>query len=177
LLGPGDVLRVSVWRHPEFSGDFPVDPGGALVHPLYQTVKVGGLPLTVAKGLLRDLLLTYDQSVQLTVEPLWPVAVTGEVRLPSLYRLPQGTTIAQAVALAGGATERGDERHVRVIQRQGRTTVNLTRDDAATRDLAIGSGDQVVVRARSHFNFVSDLVVPLTSIMTAITSLLILSRQ
>ena len=175
-LGPGDVLRISVWRHPELSGDFAVDPGGALTHPLYQSVKVGGVPVAVAKGRLRELLLTYDQTVQLTVEPLWPVAVTGEVRLPSLYRLPQGTTVAQAVALAGGATERGDLHHVRVIQRQGRMTVNLMRDDARTRDIVMASGDQVLVQARSHFNLLNNLVVPLTTVTTAITSLIILAR-
>jgi protein involved in polysaccharide export with SLBB domain len=159
------------------SGEFVVGAGGALIHPIYQAVSVVGVPLAVAKGRLRELLLTYDQAVQLTVEPLWPVTVAGQVRLPTLYRLPQGTTIAQAVALAGGATERGDLRHVRVIRRAGSVTIDLAGDDASTRDVAIASGDQVLVRAKPQFNVVRDLIVPLTSVTTAITSVIILSRQ
>ena len=42
VLRPGDMLRITVWRHPEMSGDFAVAPDSTLVHPLYQAVRVAG---------------------------------------------------------------------------------------------------------------------------------------
>src|SRR2546427_10563039 len=80
VLRPGDVLRITVWRHPEMSGEFVVAPDSTLVHPLYQVVKVAGAPLPVVKERLRGLLATYEQDVQLVIEPLFPVTVAGEVR-------------------------------------------------------------------------------------------------
>ena len=41
--------------------------------------------------------------------PLLVVDVAGAVRRPGLYRLPQGSRIAAAIARAGGATRRADE--------------------------------------------------------------------
>ncbi|MGH7648806.1 MAG: polysaccharide biosynthesis/export family protein, partial [Gemmatimonadaceae bacterium] len=40
VLHPGDEVRITVWRNPELSGDFPIGINGALVHPLYQAVPI-----------------------------------------------------------------------------------------------------------------------------------------
>src|SRR3989449_7549950 len=106
-LRPGDVLRINVWRHPELSGDFVVAPDSTLVDPVYQVVKVAGLPLSVVRERLRGVLSTYEQGVPFVLEPVFPVTVAGEVRQPNLYRLPDGTTFAPAIAQAGGATGTG----------------------------------------------------------------------
>src|SRR5689334_24681986 len=91
-LRPGDMLRITVWRHPELSGDFAVAPDSTLVHPLYQTVKIAGAPLSTVRERLRGLLVTYEQGVEFVIEPLFAVTVAGEVRQPNLYQLPQGTS-------------------------------------------------------------------------------------
>src|SRR5256714_7908671 len=116
-LRPGDVLRINVWRHPELSGDFVVAPDSTLVDPVYQVVKVAGVPLSVVRDRLRAVLSTYEQGVPFVLEPVFPVTVAGEVRQPNLYRLPEGTTFAQAIAQAGGATELGRVKKVTVIRR------------------------------------------------------------
>jgi polysaccharide export outer membrane protein len=173
-LAVGDALRIMVWQHPELSGDFVVGRDSTLVHPVYQSVKVGGQTQAVARDRIRALLVTYEQGVQLTVEPLWPVAVVGEVRLPTLYHFPPGTTVAEAVALAGGPTDRGKMHDVKVVGRQGRKSVDLTVDDARTRNIMVASGDQVHVPRRSEF--VNNVVVPVTGLLNAVISLIILSQ-
>ena len=176
-LYPGDALRITVWRHPEFSGDFTVGADSALIHPLYQTVKVAGMPLAVARERLRSILVTYEQDVRLTVEPLWPVSVGGEVRAPNLYRLPLGTTVAQAVGLAGGPTDRGRLDRVRVVRRQGTLTLDLTLDQARAPGIAVASGDQVLVGRRSGFNFLREVLVPLASVTGAVAAIINVSRR
>jgi protein involved in polysaccharide export with SLBB domain len=176
LLRPGDALRITVWRHPELSGEFVVAPDSTLVHPVYQVVKVAG-PLPMAKERLRRLLTTYEQDVQLVMEPLFPVTVAGEVRLPNLYRLPQGTTMAQAIAQAGGPTELGSLGNVRVIRRDSAIAINLASGYSRYEALAIASGDQVLVARRSSFNLVRDVLVPLTSVTAAVAAILAYTRR
>lgn len=171
-LRPGDALRINVWGHPELSGDLAVAPDSTLVHPVYQAVKVAGSPLSIVQERLRDLLATYEQDVQFVIEPLLSVTVAGEVRQPNLYRLPQGTTFAQAIAQAGGPTELGRLDKVQVIRRDSAVTVNLGRGYSRYESLPIASGDQILVARRSGFNFLRDVLYPLTSLTAAVAAIL-----
>ncbi len=177
VLRPGDVLRISVWRHPEMSGEFVVAPDSSLVHPLYQVLKVAGAPLPVVKERLRGLLATYEQDVQLVVEPLFPVTVAGEVRTPNLYHLPQGTTFSQAIGQAGGLTEAGRLDKVRVIRRDGEMVVDLARGYSKYEALPIASGDQILVGRRSNFNVLRDALYPLVSLTAAVAAVLAYAKR
>jgi polysaccharide export outer membrane protein len=177
VLRVGDALRITVWRQPELSGEFVVATDGTLMHPVYQGVNVAGAPVSVAKERLRSLLTTYERGVQLVIEPLFPVTVAGEVRQPNLYRLPQGTTFAQAVALAGGPTELGRLDKVRVIRRDEAMMINLGSGYSRYEALTIASGDQVFVARRSGFNVLRDVLYPLASLTAAVAAVLAYSRQ
>jgi protein involved in polysaccharide export with SLBB domain len=176
-LRPGDVLRINVWRHPELSGDFVVAPDSSLVDPVYQGVKVAGQPLYVVRDRLRGVLSTYEQSVPFVLEPLFPVTVAGEVRQPNLYRLPEGTTFAQAIAQAGGPTELGQLNKVSVIRRDSTMMINLGSGYARYQGLVIASGDQILVGRRSNFNLVRDALYPLASLTAAVAAILAYSRS
>jgi polysaccharide export outer membrane protein len=176
-VSPGDILRITVWRHPELSGEFPIAGDGTLLHPLYQRVQVVGVTLGVAKERLRELLATYEQDAQLTLQPLFPVSVGGEVRQPNLYRLPEGTTVAQAVATAGGPTERGRLDRVRLLRGQRVINFDLTSGVARTEGDRIVSGDQILVARQSNFSFVRDVIVPVTSVTAAVAAMISVSRQ
>jgi protein involved in polysaccharide export with SLBB domain len=176
VLRPGDMLRLSVWRHPELSGDFLVAPDSTLVHPLYQRVQVAGVPLPVVKERLRALLATYEQGVEFAIEPLFAVTVAGEVRQPNLYRLPQGTTFAQAIAQAGGPTELGRLDRVHVIRRDSAMVIDLARNYSRYERLPIASGDQVLVARRSDSNVLRDVLYPLASLTAAVAAVLAYSR-
>jgi len=155
-LRPGDMLRVNVWRHPELSGDFAVAPDSTLVHPLYQTVKVAGTPLTVVRARLLGLLAPYEQ--------------------PNLYQLPQGTTFAQAIARAGGPTELGRLDEVHVIRRDRTMVINLAQDYSRYEGVPVASGDQVLVARRSNYNFLRDFLYPVASLTAAVAAVLAYSR-
>src|SRR5436309_12415989 len=175
-LRPGDVLRINVWRHPELSGDFVVAPDSTLVDPVYQVVKVAGVPLSVVRDRLRAVLSTYEQGVPFVLEPVFAVTVAGEVRQPNLYRLPQGTTFAQAIAQAGGPTELGRLDRVHVIRRDSAMVIDLARYYSRYERLPIASGDQVLVARRSDSNFLRDVLYPLASLTAAVAAVLAYSR-
>lgn len=177
VLRPGDVLRITVWRHPELSGEFTIGPDSVPVHPVYQVVKVGGASLGVVRERLRGLLTTYERDVQLVIEPLFPVTVAGEVRQPNLYRLAEGTTVAQAIALAGGPTEQGRLDKVRLIRRDGETAMDLVRNYSRYETLPVASGDQVLVARRSGFNVLRDVVLPVASLTAAVAAVVSARRS
>jgi protein involved in polysaccharide export with SLBB domain len=177
ILRVGDALRINAWRQPELSGEFVIAADSTLMHPVYQGVKVAGAPISAVKERLRSVLTTYEQDVQLVIEPLFAVTVAGEVRQPNLYRLPQGTTVAQAIALAGGPTDLGRLDKVRVIRRDGAMTINLGSGYSRYEALTITSGDQILVTRRSGFNLLRDVMYPLASLTAAVAAVLAYSRQ
>ena len=145
ILRPGDALRITVWRNAELSGEFSVAGDGTITHPLYRTVRVGGVPLSAAELRLRTFLLQFENNPEFVVEPLLHVAIGGEVVRPNLYTLRPETSIADAVALAGGPTDRGKLNHVRLLRDGTETVLDLTKPQAGAATLPIHSGDQILV--------------------------------
>jgi polysaccharide export outer membrane protein len=148
LIGPGDILRVVVWRQPELSGDFPVAIDGSLKHPLFRNVFVDGLTLSEARQRIAGVLVAFTQNPQFIVEPLFRVAVGGQVRAPQLLSVPRETSVLQAVQMAGGPAEDGRMDRVRLIRRGRETTFNLTNLTGADAQTLVSSGDQIIVPAR-----------------------------
>lgn len=174
-LHPGDIARVTVWRRPDMSGDFPVDADGTLKHPLFQHVVVGGVPLSEARQHMRDYLSTFDQDPQFVLEPLLRVAVSGEVRAPNLYSLPRETTISQAIALAGGPTERGRLDRVRLIRGDKQITIDLLSPTDRIGREVVHSGDRIVIGRKR--DWLRDYAAPVASLLTVAVSLATLLRQ
>src|SRR5918993_3662261 len=117
MLAPGDSVRVTVWRKPEMSGDFIVGPDGTITHPLYRTVRVGGVPFTTAEVNIRNFLARFEQDPQFVMEPLVRVAISGEVGRPQVFAVRPETSIGEAVAQAGGPNQFANRNHVRVLRK------------------------------------------------------------
>jgi len=164
-LRPGDLVRLTVFRQPELSGDFPVSAEGTLQHPLLADVRVVGITRAAIRERLREALARYVRDPSFVFDFLYRVAVTGEVRLPNLLNLSPETTLGQAVASAGGVTENGLLSRVHLV-RDGRDQVlNLQSPDPAVAAMRVQSGDQLRVSRRT--NLLRDYVGPLASIVAA----------
>jgi protein involved in polysaccharide export with SLBB domain len=174
MLAPGDSIRVVVWRKPEFSGDFVVAPNGTITHPLYRSVQVGGVPLATAEANLRRFLSRFEENPEFVMEPLVRVAVSGEVDRPRVYALRPETTIAEAIANAGGTTVNGARDRVRVLRQdqsggQRELVIDLNDPAEGAGLTPVASGDQIlVVRKR---NFFREVLVPALGIIGSVASL------
>lgn len=164
-LLPGDQIRITVWRKPEMSCDCTVAGNGTVIHPLYREVAVAGVSLNVVEERLRAYLTRYEQNPQFVIEPLVKIVVGGEVRTPNIYSVPPETTISQAIALAGGTTERGQLHKVKVIRDRQEIRLDITRPDSDTAMLQIRSGDQILVGRRGSSPL--ELIAPISSTIAA----------
>jgi protein involved in polysaccharide export with SLBB domain len=175
VLHPGDAIRITVWRQPDLTGEFWIAADSSVRHPLYQTLKVAGVPLDTVRARLTMFLSRFQETPQFVIEPLFRVAVGGEVNQPGLYTFRPEITIAQAVVLAGGLTPRARWEDVRLL-RDGLTySADLTRPERGLAQAPIHSGDQIVVlpRRRALYSF----LVPSATLVTTVVTLLTVLRQ
>lgn len=106
-VGVGDVIDVETFSHDDISGEFTVDPTGAIVFPLLGSVRVGGKTPAEVAALLESLLeKDYYVDVQLRVEmevfASQPVTLLGEIQKPGTYYLEGRTSLTELLAKAGG---------------------------------------------------------------------------
>jgi polysaccharide export outer membrane protein len=174
VLTPGDSVRIVVWRKPEFSGDFVVAPDGSITHPLYRTVRVGGVPYATAEANLRRFLAGFEENPQFVMEPLVRVAVSGEVGRAQLFAIRPETTIGEAVARAGGAREEGAPSRTRVLRltpsgSQEQFVVDITNPQDGAANMRVRSGDQIIVPTKK--SFFKDVLLPTLGVIGSIASL------
>jgi polysaccharide export outer membrane protein len=150
-LQPGDVIKLSIWRELEMSGEFLVHEDGTAVLPrLGPVVVVGKEP----EALKRELIEEYSKTLRnpsIEIILLRRVTITGEVRSPGLYPVNPTMSLTDALALAGGASPTADREKVVLIRGDERTTFNVE-EALSIQDLSLRSGDQLYVPQRSWFS-------------------------
>jgi len=175
IIGPGDQVRIVVYRQPELSGDFAIASNGTIVHPLYREVQVTGVPISVVEDRLRTFLTKYVTNPQFVILPLVKVIVAGEVKAPNVYPVPPETTVQQVVAQAGGPTDRGALDDVRMVRDRQEVRIDLSRPNSEAANLQIRSGDLILV-GRQGASF-RDYIAPVTSSLGLVVSLITLFRR
>src|SRR2546430_2879919 len=108
LLGPEDVLVVTVWRNQDLSRDVVIRPAGLISMPLIGDVPAAGLTANkLAKRIaerLEGFMAPPTVSVQVKEVNSYFIYVLGQVVKPGKYPLKSYATVMQGVSLAGGFT-------------------------------------------------------------------------
>jgi polysaccharide export outer membrane protein len=169
LIGPGDVLQITVWDHPELTlptGQFRdaevsgqlIDEDGYFFYPYVGKIRADGRTVAELRDFLTEELGTYINDPQLDVRVVdfrsKKVYVVGEVNVPGVLALDDlPLMVADAISLSGGLTNDAYKSGVN-ISRDG-TIYEI--DLKAMYDLADGSqnlmlkhGDIVNVLDRSQ---------------------------
>jgi polysaccharide export outer membrane protein len=158
LIGPGDLLRITVLRESELDQKVRVLDSGEITLALAGNVAVRGLSPAEAALQIADkyregkFLLHPVVSVFVEEYATETVTILGQVAHPGTVRLAAPRTLIDVLALAGGLTEYAD-RHI-VIQRAGKNGEPAERiraflpnraDDALNADVLVRPGDTVIV--------------------------------
>lgn len=174
MLAPGDVLRVTVFRKPELSGEMEVAADGSLQHPLYREVRVTGLGDAQLDARLREFLMRYESEPRFMYEPLMRVTVGGEVRQPVQALLRPSTTAFQALVAAGGATPQARINRVLLLRDGATSTLNLSPGHPDSR-FPVRSGDVLVLERRPAS--VREYLAPAASVVAALAAIINLTRK
>lgn len=167
-IQPGDLIRLVIWREPDWSGSWTVPADGIVVFPRLGPRNVTGQRV---EELRQNLLADYAEflinpSIQFDVQR--KVQVLGAVRQPGIYTLDPTMTLIDALAMAGGVMPDGRQDRVE-LRRSGSVTLVLL-NDAPLADSPVRSGDQLFVPERS---FVSRNASATVAMITGAIGLLI----
>ena len=123
VLGPGDQLVIDVYGASQESLKLTVSPDGDITIPEIGPVHVNGLTVSAAQAKIRNKLGGYYQSSEIKASlgqtRTIMVNVMGEVRVPGTYTLSAFATVFHALYMAGGISNLGTLRSIKVF-RQGR---------------------------------------------------------
>jgi polysaccharide export outer membrane protein len=154
-IGPGDVLRVSVWEEPQLTTNaIVVRPDGKISIPLVSDLMVAGLTPQSAEKLLTEELVKFVKHPRVTiiVEEIHSriVYVTGEVQHPGAYPMIGPMNVVQLISRAGGTTEFAKKKEVYVLHQDSgpRTKVNyqlVLEGKHLEENIGLEPGDTVVV--------------------------------
>ncbi len=146
-LGPGDRLKVTIFGHPQESGEFEVDGSGNLAYPLLGRVPARGKTLPALQEIIRvelDRKFIVDPRVSIEVLNYRPFYIYGEVNRAGSYPFVSGLTIRRAVAIAGGFTRRARREPVTLIRERENGVEKLTSEI----DIPVLPGDIIEVPRR-----------------------------
>ena len=180
---PGDILRIEVVEDPSLNREVLITPDGSLSFPFAGSIGVSGRSVDQ----IRDQLVaglrpqfTADPTVFVSVARLAPepplltgplgpvdtgpvepftidVYLTGEINSPGGIQVEPGTTILQAIAIAGGLTRFAADRRIelRRADASGRIVRYKYEIDGKTRSIyratPLAAGDVIVVPERRLF--------------------------
>jgi polysaccharide biosynthesis/export protein len=108
VLGPSDVLRISVWHNPDLSADPIVRPDGTITMPLIGDLRAAGMTPTQIRQQIEQRLKTFvkDEAAIVTVAVTainsYRFTLTGNVEKAGAYTTNHYVTVLEALTLAGG---------------------------------------------------------------------------
>lgn len=120
-IGPGDVLEISVWQHPELDRIVTVRPDGRMSFSLIGDVNANGLTPAKLDEVITRSLSEYVQKPEVTVVVTSiksnQIIILGQVTRPGAYPMEESLTVLEAVAIAGGYTESAGLSRVTITRR------------------------------------------------------------
>jgi polysaccharide export outer membrane protein len=123
VIGPEDVLQITVWKNESLSRVLPVRPDGKISLPLLHDVQAAGLtPMQLQEKLataLGEFMPNPEVSVTVSDVRSYRISVLGEVQKPGVLQLKSDTTVLEALALAGGFRDFASPSKIMILRKNG----------------------------------------------------------
>ncbi len=119
-LGPDDVIAIEVRRHPEFSGEYPINSEGKIEYKFVGDIYVAGLTKNQLRDRLESILSEFIVAPEIDVRIMKYLSkvfyVVGEVNRPGKFYMQGNTiTVREALVQAGLPNQFSATRKCRLI--------------------------------------------------------------
>jgi len=157
LIGPEDVLEISVWKEDDLQKEVLVRPDGGLTFPLIGQVNAAGRTVESLTEEITKRLEHYITKPVVTVGVRQvggnKIYVVGKVNRPGEFATGRYVSVMQALTMAGGLTPYAANTKVKILRRNadGNTTALSFNYDEITdgknleQNVLLQNGDVVVV--------------------------------
>ncbi len=129
IIGPGDVLDISVWKDEALTKEVVVLPDGRFSFPLVGQIQAGGRTLSDLRDELEEKIKPYVPEPTLSVSirqvNSMLVYVIGRVNGPGRFVLNTNVNVLQALAMAGGLNPFAKKDKIRIFRRDGGRNIIL----------------------------------------------------
>ena len=146
-LDSGDKLRVFVYAQPSLSRIYTIDSEGFISVPLVGNIQARGTSTRGLEATLKARLgaeFVRDPHVTVDIQQYRPFFILGEIRSAGQYPYVGGLTVDAAVAIAGGFSDRANERKVQITRRISGGVEKLE----VPGDAEVRPGDTIFVKER-----------------------------
>ena len=156
LVGPGDVIDVSIWKDEALTKSLVVLPDGKISFPLIGEMQASGRSLGDIKAEVEEKIKPFvpEPTVSVEIKQInsMLVYVIGRVNQPGRFIVNTNVNVLQALAMAGGLNPFAKRDKIRVLRKNGEKTITFPfrYDDVVEgarleQNIVLVRGDVVVV--------------------------------
>lgn len=153
VIGPEDILFISVWREDTLTHQYGVRPDGKITVPLIRDVQAAGLTPERLGDQLTQALGEYFTKPEITVTVVQVNSkkffITGEVNRSGQYPLVTPITVFDALNGAGGFRDFANKKGIVIIRGTQRIKFNyeeVLKGKKLEQNIFVENGDTIVVK-------------------------------
>jgi len=169
VLGPEDIVSISVWGNKELTSEMPVRPDGTISFPLIGDIMARGLtPAQLKKEVstrLRDFITDASVTVIVVEVNSINISVAGEVKDPGTYKINRPITLLHLFSMVKGFTDRADLRKSYLLRDGQKMNIDiyaLVRESDFSQNVQMKSNDLVFIQDNfeSRINIMGEIENP-----------------
>lgn len=173
LISSNDVLEITVYQEPDLSVTLRVAQDGTINFPLLGKVDAAGFTERQLEKSITDLLTKdylVNPQVSILIKEYAKVSLLGQVKNPGSYEMKESLSLTQAIALAGGYSEKADINRVKVIRTKDnkKETILVSIDDIMNKevpDFMLEANDVVVIEEYGQLSIMGQVKNPGSFVM------------
>lgn len=156
VLGPEDILEISVWKDEALTKQVIVRPDGKISFPLVGEIQAAGRTVEDLRKEITEKIGEFVSDPVVTVMMIginsYKIYVIGKVNKPGTYTLGKPVNVMQALTMAGGFSPFADLGNIGILREENgeQVRIKFNYEDVAKgkkleQNIHLESGDVIVV--------------------------------